>query len=159
MTESVSERALSAVKTKLQGILVASGYRTNAGASVFRSTKSIQTTDLPALVLWDLGETAADADGNSRSMSIALSIGIDAHIAADQADTGLMLEQIKADVKKAVLSFANPALRDSDGTIGPIRYTGCKIGPRAEGDSTEWVSLDFVVTYKEGYGDPYTNKA
>ena len=60
----------------------------------------------------------------------------------------------KADVKKALLSWAQKGVRDDSGHIGPLSYESATLQPREDGDQSESVSMKFAVTYRESYGDP-----
>ena len=101
MIESIAERVLCIIQSRLAGILSADGYWTSAGRNVRRAQRTLDEDDLPALVIWCDGETARGASGNSASMDVELQITIDAHVSADQDCTGKMLERIRADVKRS----------------------------------------------------------
>jgi hypothetical protein len=154
---AISEQLLCDIEAQLQRISVERGYLTNAGARVFRAREAIEPADLPCLVLWDAGESAEKAAGNSSSMTIRLSIVIEAHVGANLASTGRMLGAIKADVKRAVLRWAKPRTlgwAQGGGEQKPITYVGTESQPRAGAGISEVAALTFTATFTEGYGDP-----
>lgn len=153
MIESIAERVLCIIQSRLAGILSADGYWTSAGRNVLRAQRTLEEADLPALVIWDDGETARGASGNSASMDMELQITIDAHVSADQDCTGKMLERIRADVKRACL-VGRGALSDEVGAIGVLTYTGTDMQARSDGAGSEAVAVRFTASYREAYGDP-----
>ena len=68
--------------------------------------------------------------------------------------TGEQLEEIKADIKRALMLFDEPTLKDGLFSIGPIGYLGSTPLPREDGAATESVQCRFRVTYTEKFGDP-----
>lgn len=155
MADSISELVLEAIATQLATILQAGGYNTDAGANVARADRSPSST--PALVVWDGGESTEEGDGNRRSMAMSQVVLVDAHVKAAKADTGKVIGLAKADVKRCLLRWArNGGFRNVVGLERGItlKYEGCETSARADGAQTEWASLRFVATYKEGFGDP-----
>jgi hypothetical protein len=158
MPLTLAERALCIIESRLAGIARLDGYATDAGLRVFRARRTLDERDIPAVVLWDDGETVADGgSGNTASMSIGLTFSIDAHVPADQDCTGRELERVKGDVKRGVLA-ARGALIDDLGAIGVITYTGCDTQARSDGAASEAVSLHFTANYKEAFGDPTSSR-
>ena len=153
MIESIAERVLCIIQSRLAGILSADGYWTSAGRNVRRAQRTLDEDDLPALVIWCDGETARGASGNSASMDVELQITIDAHVSADQDCTGKMLERIRADVKRACL-VGRGALSDEVGAVGVLTYTGTDMQARSDGAGSEAVAVRFTASYREAYGDP-----
>lgn len=152
MPTPISERVMAAIAAQLATITTGNGY--SITANVLRSVRTVELNDLPAVVLWDTGETATDAGGTHRGMGITLSFEVNAFVRGDQDYTGAQLEAVKADVKQAVLSGS--PVGDDDGKIGPVTYISAEMRPREDGDQTESVSLKFSVAYREGYGNPYS---
>ncbi len=157
-SRSISEQLLCDIEAQLQRISVERGYLTDAGARVFRARERIEESDLPCIVLWDAGETAEAASGNSASMTIKQSILIEAHVPANLADTGRAIGAIKSDIKRAVLRWARPQQRGwahgGQDDPKPITYVGAEVQPRAGAGISEVAALTFIATYREGYGDP-----
>lgn len=159
--ESLSERALCEIERRLRRVRTVDGFETDAGRNVFRARRSITVDEFGALVLWDGGESAAGESG--QPIKIVLSVTVKAHALATQCETGFVLEKMKADVKRAVLSEGNGALAEPgppspERKIGWIRYTGAQPSPREEGSTSESVELTFEVGYVEGFGNPYSSQ-
>lgn len=156
----LSEQVLCAIVQQLRGILTERGYLTNCGERVFRARGQVQPSDLPCLVVWDAGEAAASTDGNAAngktdSMLISQSVLIEAHVAADLADTGTLLGCMKADVKRAVLAWSRDGgMRAFGRQSGPVTYVDAQPAPRERAAVSEAIGLTFVARYPETYGDP-----
>ncbi|MDN5924460.1 MAG: hypothetical protein L0H70_05615 [Xanthomonadales bacterium] len=155
MIDTLAERVLCIVASRLADIARMDYYATDAGLRVLRARRTLDVAELPALVLWDDGEQAADAAGSNQSMAITLNLTVDAHVTADQDCTGAMLERIRADVKRACL-IDRGALADQRGAIGVLTYTGTDTQARSDGACSESVAVHFIANYKEAYGDPTT---
>jgi hypothetical protein len=158
MSDSISEKVFAAIIAQLRTITLENGYRTDAGANVLRARRSLQPDELPAIVIFDEGETPADgtADGRHYSMTIQQVIGVEVHTMADKDDTGQMIGLLKADVKQALLSWANAGGLVScvGDKLGVLSYDGCTALSREDGGESESCALTFTATYKEGYGNP-----
>jgi hypothetical protein len=149
---TLAERVLADVERRLAQIPTSA---CGASLRVLRARRSLSDSELPALVVWDDGEQVAPGTGagNATSMTITLAVTVEAHVPANQADTGRALERAKAAVKRA-LCTSGGAIRDADGAIGVLAYTGADPSARADGMASEAVSLRFEATYKEAFGDP-----
>lgn len=164
MSDPIALRAIYAIRTRLQAIDGNSPYNTAAGSNIFISRATVDDSVLPCLIIFAGDETAAPstgegvASGQSQAMRIALDISVEGHIAAAQSNTGEQLEKIKADIKRALLRYAEPTLKDGLFAIGPIGYVGASPLPREDGDVTESVQCRFRVTYTEKFGDPDATK-
>lgn len=159
--KSLSERALCEIERRLRRVREDDGFATDAGRNVYRAQRSIEVDEYGALALWDDGETASGEAGNP--IKITLSVSIEAKVLADKCETGVALESIKADVKRAVLSQGNGALAEPgppspELKIGVIRYTGAQPSSREEGSISESIVLAFEVSYVEGFGNPYSSQ-
>jgi len=148
--QSIAERILCVIEKRLRRIREVDDFNTDAGLNVFRSRRTLALEELPALVIWDAGENpteplpCADCDQE-------LSINIEAHAPCNQDETGMVLEQIKADVKHA-LFHGNPngAIEDFKKLkIAAFGYRGCVTFPREEGANSESITLRFLAKYKE----------
>jgi len=158
MTEqlSISERIVEVILCRLRGIRKADGFRTDAGLRVYDSRRSVDPTDLPAIVLFDGDENATASSGSSRSYDNALQITIEAHVECDKAETGRELRALKADIKKAVMVNRGD-LTDERGCMsqGALGFNSARSTSRQDGDISESVLFTFTAYFKEGYGDPY----
>jgi len=155
---SICERVIAVITTRLAAVNGAGNYNTAAGAKVFDSVRSLNESDLPCFVIFEGGETTNEGSGNNTSMLVTIPIDIECHVAADQADTGKALRKIKADGKRALMLGVGH-VKDATGKLGILEYKGSNVNPRADGSSSESVTLQFVASYKEGYGDPASNTA
>lgn len=164
MSDPIALRALYAIRTRLQAIDGNSPYNTAAGSNIFISRATVDDSVLPCLILWAGDETAtassgsAPAAGQSQAMRMSLDINVEGHVSAAQSNTGEQLEKIKADIKRALLLFDQPTLKDGLFPIGPLIYVGATPLPREDGDVTESVQCRFRVTYTEKFGDPDATK-
>lgn len=151
---SISERVMAEVVRRLGLISTASGYYTDAGASVHRARASFEVDALPAISVWDAGEQPINSTGSGRSesMTLTLSIDIDAHAEADADETGEVLGLLKADVKKALLDRSGYA--DGDGNLGLVAYVGGLAQPRPDGGSSEAYRVSIAVVIQEAFGNP-----
>lgn len=161
MKQSLSERALSEIECRLKRIRLGDDYSTDAGKTVRRAARSFDTSECPAIAVWDQGESVQNGGGSSDAYTVTLRVGVIIHVVADQDDTGCEIECAKADVKRAVLSGSKGSLADgpppdTSHRIGTIAYTGCDVTPREQGSVTEYLLMSFEVVYREGYGNPYS---
>lgn len=157
--KSLSQRALCEIERRLRRVRTADGYESDAGLSVFSSRRSIDPEQLPALVVWDNGETSASNPGGP--VRIAMTVLVEAHGPCDQADTGDVLQALKADVKRALLAKSNGALVDEESAprgFATIRYAGAQPSARDNGATSESIAMTFEVTYGEGCGNPYSDQ-
>lgn len=157
---TLSERVIAAIMAQLATITTSNGYRTNAGLLVERAVRTIPLSDSQptGFVVWDLGESTDEGDGQHRSMMVRLKIGVDFATFADQDETGQRLQDGKADFKRCVLDWAwARGVVDSEGNIGPLAYNGASTSARQDGSDAELVSFELVASYKEGFGNPFSH--
>lgn len=155
--DSINEAVIAAFIDRLKGIRNSDGYATNAGLNVYDSMQTFEPEmyEGGALSVWDDGEApvAGTADGSQASMMVGLTVSVDALAAADRADTGLTLRALKRDVKRRLLQPDWLGLA-TQGRVGVFAYRSANPLPRRDGSDVEGVRMQFVVTYKEGFGDP-----
>ncbi len=160
MTDSVALRAIYAIRTRLQAIDGNSPFNTAAGGTVLINRSTVEKADLPLVVIVPGDETVEPssgggfADGRSQAMKVQFDINVEGMVLAEQSNTGEQLEEIKADIKRAMLLFAEPTLKDGNFAIGPIAYLGSTPLAREDGAATESVQCRFRVIYTEKFGDP-----
>ncbi len=157
MTLPFNERVFRAVLDRLRDIRLSSDYNTDAGVSVFRSRRNVDGIDLPAVVLWDDGESTSEGSGNHGSMLIRQRILVVGLVGKD-GDPGEQVGLLKADIKRALLRDRG-YLSDDDGKLGEIEYTGTTTEPPPTGGSTEYTQVQCIVSYKERRGDPTNSRA
>ena len=155
MPTPISERVMAAVAAQLATITTGNGY--SVTANVLRAVRTVDQRQCPAVVLWDAGESVTDS--TKKRLGVSLTVEVCVFVLGDQVTTGTQLEFIKADVKQALLSWAQDGVRDADGQIGKLFYKAATLQPREPGDQTESVSITFEAVYAEGNGDPYSNAA
>lgn len=159
--KSISERALCEIEKRLHKVREEDGYSSNGGLKVFRARRSLSIADLPAFVIWDSGEqpTSSVTNGNLPSGVIQIDLGVNVEIAAlaNKQDTGFILEQLKADVKRALFGDGNENgglydAKSKEGQIGALGYTGVQVFPREDGAVSESLTMKFIVRFKENLG-------
>lgn len=158
MTASLAERALCVIESRLKSIRTEDGYSTDAGLNVFRARRKLADADLPAAVLWDVGDSLNNSTPGSSRDLIDLQAHVEVHAPANQDDTGRTLEAIKADVKRAIRPQGNDCLKDDLGQIGALRYDGAQVFEREDGAASESITLRFIVALVEKIGDPTSSK-
>lgn len=144
------ERAMQAIVTRLQTILTAGGFHTNAGQRVFRARRSFAKPELPAISVWESGE--APKNGSGGILETTVSVAIEIHVLCGQADTGTQLGLAKSDVKQAIGSWAR--VEDAGGELGALTYVGAEPGPREDGGASESVRVSYTVLITESRADP-----
>jgi hypothetical protein len=80
-----------------------------------------------------------------------LVINIEAHVPVNQDETGLVIEQIKADVKHALFGDnPNGSIEELHTIkIAAFGYRGCVPSPREDGAVSESITMHFLARYKE----------
>lgn len=156
MTDSLCERALKEVVRRCGLIQVDDGYNTDIGGNVLRAQRSIElkASKPSAVVVWDAGDSAVRADGTVQAYTLEQLVNVEIHTKADQGNTGILISAMKADVKRALMSVSSGKLSDEDGDIGGIVYLGSVPAPREAGTATEYMTISFMVRFKESYGNP-----
>lgn len=144
---------VEAAVDRLELILVAGGYNTNAGQRVYRARASIAESEVPCIVVW-VGEESGPGATSGRSWTVRTELLIDGFVAANQSNTGQQLELLRADIKRALCTddrFSDPAGGNAGAVIG---YLGSKGSERVDGATYEGVTCRFALTYTEKKGDP-----
>jgi len=154
MSECVAEALLSQLVT----ITMSDGYHSDAGTRAARARRTWASADLPALSLFDGGESPDGATGSGKhdSMTMRHVFIVSIFAAAEQEDTGKILGLLAADVKKCLLSWSKDGgMRTALGTAaGPLIYVSMTPQPREEGGTVEGAEITFATIYQEGYGNP-----
>lgn len=147
MADTIADRIVAAVYARLQSILIAGGYNTDAGKSVYMDRASLdsETIDYPALLVYDLQEDT-EALTNSRQRN-RLALQVDGF--AKDAD----VRPLVGDVKKAVLLVSDSTI---SGLCHHLGYDGYSIERPEDGSRFARAEVRFWCEYDENYGDPYT---
>lgn len=105
MPNSIRQIILTALDTRLKAILIASGYETDLGLSVFEwRTTEFQATELPGITWRDYAASEAvpiTIMGASSKVEQALDVEMDIMV-QDGPDTGSTIRKCIADVQKAI---------------------------------------------------------
>lgn len=155
MTDSLSERVLLEIERRANTIDTLDTF--GCQLTVLRARRSLGESELPAVVIWEDGETVEGGSGSSASMTVTMQIAVEAHVAADQANTGISLSTAKALVK-AAMCIGSGGIADDDGQIGTLTYVSAEAVPRPDGAASEAIALRFIAKFKEAYGDPTRSK-
>lgn len=149
--DTIAKQNIDAIKTRLQAILVAGGFNTNAGAQVYVGRRSFDENDtLPAVTVFDNGEQSEEI--GSKRVRNELVVSVEG-FAAPSGDSLTATSDLVGDIKKAVLL--------DDVSLGGLAqylgYRGYSAQPPRDGGTISSVLVNFSVVYDERYGDPYTS--
>lgn len=162
MADPISLRVLYAIQDRLQLITGGNPYNTTAGDNVLIGAATVDAeSQLPCCVIREMDESAtaagpdqseiAPTDG-SRKMLVRLGVHVEGYAAGAQSTVGIVASQLKADIKRAVMSGG--PLEHSGLRIGPISFAGAEPLTREDGSNAEGVRVRFIATYTEKVGDP-----
>lgn len=161
MTMPISERVFTAIIEQLRTIQPENDYHTTLGSNVVRARRAFDPVELPAIGVWDGGETPDPQTGSGRERALLITQAIDLvlHAPADQADTGEIVGLLKADVKRCLLSWAaSGSIVDClEQKIALLTYVSAEPLSREDSGSSESVLMRFTARYKEKFGDPTTD--
>lgn len=147
MADTIADRIVTVIATRLEAILVASGFNTDAGLSVYTDTASIdsETIDYPALLVYDLEEdTEPLTNRRQRNRMIV-------QIVATAKDTDV--RPLIGDIKTACLLAADTTL---SGLAHHLGYGGYSVERPEDGTRFARAEIQLWAEYDENYGDPYT---
>ena len=147
MADTISDRIVAAVASRLETILVASGYNTDAGRSVYINKASLdsETIDYPALGVYSSGEDSEQITSRRQRNRMEIQI---AALAKD-SDIGPLI----GDIKTACLLAADTTL---SGLAHHLGYGGHSIERPEDGSRFARAEVQLWAEYDENYGDPYT---
>ena len=149
MAETLREKIIKAYVTRLAGILTASGYNINAGASVYRAQITINPDDLPAIVVWPKPEESKE-NYNSNFCDMALRCEVMAAFGSTNAS--IVQEQMLGDLKKCMLISSTPITY-----VDEISYVSGGPTEQPPGEDTVTAIFgEFRIIYHETIGDPYS---
>lgn len=150
MADPVELQIVEAVRERLERIMVANGFFTDAGEHVLISRVIDSEHDpLPALVVW-LGESTRAASPQTQPGLIrrTLTLHVVGVITPDGDDPLADLIKLASDIKRAVYRLDDLRLVDGadDLQLGDDEYF-----PREEGLSEAQVQVNFEVPFFEQY--------
>lgn len=149
MPDSKRQQIVLAVKTRFQGILIASGYETNIGQKVYEwRDAAIQSADLPALNLIDVAEDSIQGSSNVQEHS--LEMWVECHT-QDGTTNGATVRKVIADVVKAIgvdrtwgsLAFNTLPMRNEIGFEHKDKFNG-------------GVTIKFKILYRTQNFNPFS---
>lgn len=148
MSDTV-KNALSAIETRLQAILVASGYNTDAGNQVYLGRRYFvgENTVYPLLTIFT-GSEDPSGEGALGGYDLSRDIIIEGYV--DDASTPTVsLENLIEDIQQA--------LEQSDITLGGVvdslDYAGLEAPePPNDGSSIATVQVNYRIGYQRAYG-------
>lgn len=149
--KSRRHRALEEIGNRLRLIAVANGFRTNAGAAVFMGQEvTFGPGDSGAAI--DVIVAQDDVLHQGENVGTLVPVEIHALVKASIADPLLAIEEVIADVKRAV--------EQTDRTLGgALVPRGLERGPtrpreREEGSETVGAIVEYRLTLAEQWGNP-----
>lgn len=154
-TKSVAHQIIDAIIARLQTIRVADGFNTDAGRQVYWARRHV---DANSIVVWRVDETPDDS--TQSRMAQLLTLTVEGHVEAEQAETGQQLEYLLADIKKAVLVEGGVGGRGIQASGGEsltndVLLLSTTAAEREDGQTTEAVLVNLEIHFPEKYGDPY----
>lgn len=152
MSLTIAEQIIAALKSRAETIFIANGYRTDAGAHVFRGRQSLDVDDLPCVILWPGEMTEIERHVGSTRARWELAIVIEAVITADPNAPGTLADALCADLMLGLVGELDETL---GGLTTALHIDGLRTDPRDDGGVTEGASLTLRAEYFCGHGNPY----
>ena len=127
MNDTIREIIIKDFIARLAVITVANGYATACGANVLRARKTIDPTELPAIVVWPLSEKAVHQYGE---LQCTMTIRVEGIVEFGTEEPYIIYERILGDLKKCILAPENLLTSPHSGWsrspdyIDSIIYTG-----------------------------------
>ena len=147
------QQILEAVRDRLELILVASGYYTNAGQNVFLGELvTFGPDDADQAIAIDVQEDEVTQSlGPIPELSIRLPLDIQALAVATLAQPWIAVEQVLGDIKKAIETSSATWL----GTLGAELIRGStQTLEREEGSTSVGAVIRYEILYTETWGAP-----
>ena len=160
MTDSVAKKILLALRSRLEMITLANGYQTDAGRNVMIGQRLAdhRADILPAIRVMRSNEPTIQLQGRRRDLTFAASV--ECFVLADQDNPGLALEDVIADVKKALFLADDRYLQDvvSGKCLlhTELSLDVIALAPVEPGSRVESAVMAVSGAFPELYGDPYT---
>lgn len=158
MTDTIREIIIKDFIARLSVITVANGYATACGSKVLRARKTVDPSELPAIIVFPQMETAVHLAG---FLQCAMTMKIEGIATFGTEEPSVIAERILGDLKKCILAPENLLTSPHSGWsrspdyIDSIIYTGG--GPNDypdEGQMTVGCSASFDVGYTTKINDP-----
>jgi hypothetical protein len=148
---SARKDALTELRTRLEGITVVNGFTTNAGQQLFIGERPVLGPDDPAASIVMVVGTDQPAPNQGENVVYILPVKVQLLVRADVATPWDVIEDVIADVKKAVET-------DHD-LAGTTVRRGLERGPtealdRESGSEFVGVTMEYKLTMAEKWGTP-----
>jgi hypothetical protein len=156
MSADLAEQICVAAEARLTRIQQLDGYQTDIGLNVVEDRELIDFTadPMPCASLEQNSEEAVfDEVAVEHTNKLAVSVYAHGEVTVD-VRAGTLARRMLADVKRALLDADDPRLLGL--LVSPVEYAGSVIELPGDGERCVSVRADFLLTYVEGYGDPYT---
>lgn len=165
----LSLRLLRALEVRLNRISTANDFNHDVD-TVTIGKVGFAEGQTPAIALWIEEENpASDSNGGSSTFNNAITVIVEGHVLFDDSKgNGVELEQLKADIKRALFEAIDGAEKQSRGQAvdyftGPpavvtgfdISFGGARMAPRDDTASTDAVQVTVIARTPERTGDPY----
>jgi len=155
MANSVRELIMQNVKATLSAIRVSDGYNFNMSTDTVQrwSMFGNRAIDYPYYVI-DMAQETEEPVPNPK-VSLRLSITVSAYYVQDESDTndtGLYINRMLADIKKALLVDVTRG-----GNAIDTKITESTKFSTEEGQESTGIIVGIDVLYQHVLGDPYTN--
>lgn len=147
---AISELIVFAVRDRLQEILVAGGYHTDAGQRVEVGLTFLDDGEDVVLSVLS-GEEESELNGFPR-VTNTLEIHVDGHITHDGENSEMRAQRLINDIKRAVLRQADRTLGGLCRSVDPF---GRSIEYPDDGSRFLSVRVTFSVRYHDTYGAPW----
>lgn len=147
---STRQAALTELKTRLEGILTADGYQTDAGALVFVLEEPVLGDDDPdSAIALVIHPDAPEWQGDKGFVTLA--VEVQAHAKGAAADPWGSVEALLADIKTAVEQD-----HDLAGTLLPkgLERGATTVLKRESGSTTVGAGIEYRLQYAETWGAP-----
>ena len=149
MPDTIREQIIAACMTRPAVWTTANGYAFDCGTSVFRAQKTIETDDLPAVVIWPQPETGESDYGHN---ICEMTLRVEAVAEIGDENPSVIQEQLLGDLKKCML---DPTVEISP-FMDDVQYaTGGPAEQPSPEDTTTAAFADLKITYTELIGNPY----
>ncbi len=144
------ERITAELKDAAETILIANGYKTNAGESVYANRSNVSDDDTYPLINIVESEDSVTAQKgfNGVMHNLQLPFSIEAHNKCDPLDPSPKGYELLNDLKKCFFS-----LKTSKDILN-IKYVGAFIKQRDSGSSYVRAKVSLSVNYIENLSDP-----
>ena len=154
MPSGHSVQVESAIVTRLQTILIADGYNTDAGNRVTQGRRTFDPSELPALsVFIPVVELDDSKPPHAQRNDCLLQLVVEGHITAvDMNMPAVDGHALISDIKRAMFDSDDRTL---GGLVNDFRWQRDVLDIPDDGSHVVHVSVEALAPYPEIYGDPY----